>query len=352
MHISVPIIIPSLEPDERLPALVAELKKSELSPIVIVDDGSGEGYRAVFDELEGQGCTVLRHEVNRGKGRALKTAFAYLIDAYPDMIGCVTADSDGQHSPECIAKCKDALQKHTNSLVLGVRDFSGEDVPTKSRYGNNLTKWICKHLCGVNVSDTQTGLRAIPTEFMKELLELEGERFEFETRMLLAAKGKFPIFEVPIKTIYDSKENHTTHFNPVKDSIRIYKIFFGEIGKFLLSSLSSCVIDLVLFWLFTLVFAELSIYYAAIATVLARVISATYNYLVNYILVFRSNASHKKSTLRYVLLAIVQMSLSAAAVTCLTFILPMIPDLAVKIPVDTVLFFASYLIQKKFVYSK
>ncbi len=348
----IPIIIPSLEPDGRLPLLVDALLASRLSPIIIVDDGSGEGYRDIFNSLSKKGCTVLTHEVNKGKGIALKTAFEYCLKTYPDMLGCVTADSDGQHSPECIEKCCFALGENPKSLVLGVRDFGGEDVPSKSRFGNNLTKQICKTVYGVDVSDTQTGLRAIPSSFMSELLSVEGERFEFETRMLIAAKGKFPIIEVPIKTIYDSKDNHSTHFNPIKDSLRIYKIFFGQIFKFLISSVSSCVIDLLLFLLFCIIFDSVSIYYVAISSVLARIISATYNYLVNYSVVFHSKVSHKKTTLRYILLAFIQMSVSTLAVSLLSSALPFVFELVIKIPVDLALFFISYLIQKRYVYSK
>ena len=353
MNYTIPIIIPSLEPDENLPKLVKELKQAELSPIVIVDDGSGKEYRGIFDELEQEhGCILLRNAVNLGKGRALKNAFNFCINNFENMIGCITADSDGQHTVECIKKCKEALIENQNSLVLGVRDFSGEDIPAKSRFGNNLTKWVCKNLCGVNVSDTQTGLRAIPTEFMKNLLSLKGERFEFETRMLLEAKDKFPIVEVPIKTIYDSKDNHATHFDPIKDSIRIYKIFLGQFGRFLFSSLSSSVVDLVLFALFCKMLVGIGNgeIYVAIATVFARVISAVYNYLINYIVVFHSGSEHKKSAVRYFGLAVVQMLCSAGIVTGIATLLPALPKLIIKIPVDIILFFASFCIQREFVY--
>ena len=354
MKNAIPIIIPSLEPDSRLPQLVDELLLESLTPIIIVDDGSGQGYLGIFDSLSEKGCTVLRHDTNRGKGRALKTAFEYCLDTYPDMIGCVTADSDGQHSPECIKKCREALTENPASLILGVRDFSGEDVPPKSRFGNNLTKKICKTICGVSVSDTQTGLRGIPSAFMRELLSLEGEHFEFETRMLIATKGKYPIAEVPIKTIYDSRENHSTHFNPIKDSVRIYSIFFGELVKFLVSSVSSCVIDLALFWLFCRMLDGGGESKADVmaAGALARVISATYNYLINYAVVFKSKGSHKKTALRYFCLAAVQLCISTGAVTGILHLLPFLPELAVKIPVDLTLFFVSYLIQRKFVYGK
>ncbi|MCR5592606.1 MAG: bifunctional glycosyltransferase family 2/GtrA family protein [Saccharofermentans sp.] len=352
----IPIVIPSYEPDERFPAILKDLKQAGLGPVIVVDDGSGDDYISFFNEAEDLvkdlGGVVLHHDGNKGKGRALKTAFSYILDNMPESIGCVTADSDGQHSVNCIKKCMSALTEHPDDLVLGVRDFSGEDVPFKSRAGNTITIKVCSFLCGVKVSDTQTGLRAIPKAFMKELLDVEGERFEFETQMLIESKDKYPIFEVPIETIYDSKENHQTHFNPVKDSIRIYKLFGKMFAKFIFSSLSSCVIDLLLFALFCKVFSSVigSAFYVTVATVLARVISATYNYLVNYKLVFKSGKSHTSSFPKYVVLAIVQMSLSAGIVTLLVMLFTGVPELAFKIPVDVILFLLSYYVQRRFVY--
>lgn len=232
----IPIVIPSYEPDDRLLTLLSSLRDYGFEDIVLVDDGSGMEYRHYFDEAQKKyDCKILRHHVNMGKGRALKDAFNYLLNSEKDMLGCVTADSDGQHTAQDIRKCMDIMILNKQSLVLGCRDFSSEDVPEKSRFGNNLTKNIMKILYGVDVSDTQTGLRGIPRDFMKKLVNVDGERFEFETNMLIATKKNCNIIEVPIETIYDSKENHQTHFNPIKDSIRIYKIFGKKITPILCS---------------------------------------------------------------------------------------------------------------------
>jgi len=351
----IPIIIPAYEPDDRLPALLEELMSSGIGPVVVVNDGSGPEYDKYYTEAETKyGCILIKHAVNLGKGRALKNAFNYCINTWPDMIGCITADSDGQHTVECIRKCKDALIAEPDNLVLGVRDFSGDDIPWKSRFGNNITRVVCKLLTGLNIKDTQTGLRGIPLEFMKTCMSIVGERFEFETRMLVESKEKCDITQVPIKTIYDSKENHTTHFNPVKDSIRIYKIFGGMFIKFVFSALSSSVIDLVLFSVFCGLlkgaFGTESVLYVTVATVLARIISATYNYLINYRVVFKSSADHRKSAIRYATLAIIQGTCSAVLVTLGVKLLPAAPELLVKIVVDVVLFFISYTIQREVVY--
>ncbi len=345
----IPVIIPSYEPDEKLIRLLDELKKEGFLNLVIVDDGSGEKYRHFFQKArEEYGCHVMRHSVNMGKGRALKTAFDHVLKELPDSVGCITADSDGQHTPECILSCAKALLEHPDSLIMGCRCFDKENVPARSEFGNKCTRVVMKYLAGVTVSDTQTGLRGIPASFMKELLSVKGERFEFETNMLMETrKNKIPIVEVPIQTIY-IEENKTSHFNPVRDSVKIYMVF----GKFLFSSLSSSLLDLVLFSVFCYLLRGRRfgvVTYIMASTAFARVLSAAYNYIVNYKVVFESKSSVRSSMARYFLLAVVQMCCSALLVN---FLYPLLggAEVLVKIPVDVLLFFISYVIQREFVY--
>lgn len=345
-----PIIIPSYEPDEKLPGLLKELKGAGFQNIVLVDDGSGEAYAHLFKEAEESfGCRVLHHAINQGKGRALKTAFNYCLQEFSDAVGVITADSDGQHSPECILACADALLAQPDSLILGCRCFEGKDVPARSEFGNKCTRMVMKYLTGITVSDTQTGLRGIPASFMERLLMVKGERFEFETNMLLETKErKIPIVEVPIRTIY-IEENRTSHFNPIRDSVKIYMIF----GKFLFSSLSSSVVDLVLFSVFCFLMRDMQwrrVSYITVATVSARILSAFYNYSMNLKVVFQSEKSVGATLPRYILLAMVQMSLSAFLVGKLY---PLFggAEVVVKIPVDVLLFFLSFFIQREFVYA-
>ena len=351
----VPIIIPAYEPDERLIALLDDLGKNNLKNIIIVNDGSGSEYDQVFSEVENRLKTmdgvILTHEVNKGKGRALKTAFEYVLDNYDNAVGVVTADSDGQHTVECIKNIIESLKEHSDSLILGVRKFDGEDIPWKSRFGNNLTLKVLKLVSGLAISDTQTGLRGIPRRFMKELLDVKGERFEFETRMLIESVNKYPIFEVPIETIYDSKENHQTHFNPLSDSAKIYWIFFEKFLKYLITSLSSFAIDILLFTVFCRLFKVTgSLTYILIATVLARVISSLYNYLMNYGFVFGSHKGRIQTVVKYYLLVIVQMLCSAGLVTFGCFIIGEVNETIVKLVVDTLLFLISYQVQKRLIF--
>lgn len=349
----IPIIIPAYEPDERLLMLLEELNKANLGPVVIVNDGSGVDYDALFAKAKDSfGAILLNHEINAGKGKALKTAFKYCLEQYDDLVGCITADSDGQHSVNDIKIISDCLA-NTDELILGVRDFDGPDIPEKSKFGNRTTRKVFKRLYKTDISDTQTGLRGIPVSLFKEFMELPGDRFEYETQMLIyVSKKKIGIKEIPIETIYDSKENHTTHFRPVVDAIRIYSLFAPAFFKFLLSSASSSVIDLLLFQLFCAILKGVSntVAYAAVATVIARVFSAIYNYLVNYFLVFNSSKNIGTTGIRYLSLAVVQMLCSAALTSGLLMLTGANPELLVKVPVDICLFIISFQIQKRFVY--
>lgn len=229
------LLIPALDPDSNLTELIERLIPVWHCPVVLVDDGSClEAKAEIFSRAEGMGCKVLTHTANLGKGRGLKTGFNYILNEYPDSLGCVTADADGQHLVKDIIACADALRESPDALILGCRDFSDPNVPPKSKFGNKLTRSFMSLFSGVNVTDTQTGLRAIPSEFARRLMNLNGERFEFETNMLLeTVPADVPIKEVFIDTVY-IEQNRATHFNPIKDSIKIYSLLFRSCRKALL----------------------------------------------------------------------------------------------------------------------
>lgn len=223
-------------------------------------------------------------------------------------------------------------------------------MPGRSSFGNKCTRQVFRYLLGLSVSDTQTGLRAIPAFFMEKLMQVRGERFEYETNMLIETKDlHIPIMEVPVETVY-IEENRTSHFNPVRDSLRIYLVF----GKFLFSSLSSSVLDLLLFQMFCAMFRQtaeslMGIPYIVAATVGARVVSAVYNFMINYRVVFKSKAGVAAAIGKYSLLAVCQMACSAFLVNLLYGLIGG-TEVVVKMPVDILLFFISFAIQREFVY--
>lgn len=214
----VAVLIPAYEPNERLLSLLERLQPL-FARIVLVDDGSTRGQE-IFVRARPLVETVLVHPVNRGKGCALKTGFAYLGDS----ADVVTVDSDGQHAPEDVVKVAEALADHRDGLVLGVRAFTGE-VPMRSRFGNFWTRFWFNLFTHLHVTDTQTGLRGIPAGLVARVAALPGERFEYEMVMLSDARhhAKEP-FEVPIRTIY-LDGNVQSHHRPLVDTWRIYKAF-------------------------------------------------------------------------------------------------------------------------------
>lgn len=355
------VVIPSLNPDDKLMKLLEDLKAGGFPHVLVVNDGSAEDYAPYFQRAEEEfGCEVLRHYINFGKGRALKTAFNHFLNAYPACKGLVTVDADGQHKVPDIRACCDAMLAHPEALILGSRDFSKEDVPFKSHYGNVITRNVFRLLCGVRISDTQTGLRAMSSPLVKRFLTTKGERFEYEMNMLIdCAEDKIPLREVPIETVY-IEENASSHFHPVLDSIKIYAVF----GKFLFSSVSSFLVDIIMFtmlsWVLRLAAPELlttdvphiKITYAIlIATAAARVISSLWNYLLNRKLVFQSKANGAVTLVKYYALAVVILFLSAQGVSFFTHLTGW-NSTVVKIPIDMLLFLISFPIQKHWVFKK
>lgn len=348
----VTIIIPSLNPDEKLMQVVDALLCEGFEDIVIVNDGSDSEHEEPFIRAaEHKECTVLKHEVNKGKGRALKTAFNFCLENRKGIAGVVTVDGDNQHKAADIKACADRMIQQKNAVILGVRDFSGENVPFKSRYGNTLTSFVFKFACGMKISDTQTGLRAIPYEYLETMCNVEGERFEYETNMLLTFKKcNIPYDEVKIETVYID-ENATTHFHPVRDSIKIYGIIF----KFLFGSVSSCLIDLGLFTVLKILTSPLGGRLSIlISTVMARVCSSFYNYNYNRKAVFESEEGMGRTVKRYYILCICQMLLSYALVYAVTavFTFGNIMTVVSKAIVDTILFIISFQIQRAWVFKK
>ncbi len=350
----IPILIPAFEPDERFVLLIQDLIKKQMHPIIIVDDGSGRKYQKFFNQAAKiiKDCgVILKHKNNKGKGAALKTGFEYILKTYTNASGCVTADCDGQHSPECIKKIRQSLISHPNDLLLGVRQFDQKDIPFKSKFGNCFTHFVCKFFCGLNVCDTQTGLRGIPLFLMPDLIGLKGNRFEYEMQMLIYCAQKTSVVEVPVKTIYESKENHQTHFKPLKDSLKIYAVIFKQFYKYIVSSVLSFVLDISAFWCFCRVLDGIDLRLRIIsATVFARIISALFNILINYVFVFESQKNFAFSSVKYIFLAISIMLLSAIFVSSFALLLPAISPVWIKLAVDSLLFVFSFYIQKKYVF--
>ena len=216
------IVIPAYEPDDRLTDLLETLERSGFTRIVVTDDGSSPGCTPVFIRAGELGCIVVRHEHNLGKGAAIKTGIEKAVREFGPGIGIITADADGQHLPQDIIRISDALTAYRDHLILGVRDFSGENVPARSAFGNRITSALFKFETGISCRDTQTGLRGIPSKLVPLARSTRGDRYEYEMNFLVEAVKTTPLVMIPIETVYEYG-NSRSHFRPVRDSLLIYR---------------------------------------------------------------------------------------------------------------------------------
>ena len=240
---SIVFLIPSYRPTDILIGLLDELRRASSSPIVIVDDGSGAEYASIFARVRQiDGVTVLANAVNLGKGAALKHGMNHILVHHPDCIGAVTADADGQHAVADVLRVAEALQADPDRVLFGVRAFDTV-VPLRSRFGNAVSRRIYRAPIGINLSDTQTGLRGLPKPLMARCLAIRANRYEFETEQLVIVKAdRMAVREIPIQTIY-FESNRDSHFRPLLDSARIYFVLL----RYSVASVVTSMVDLAVF---------------------------------------------------------------------------------------------------------
>jgi putative flippase GtrA/SAM-dependent methyltransferase len=333
------IVIPAFEPGPALLDLVADLS-ADRRPIVVVDDGSSAERRGLFAQIAAlPGVVCLSHAVNLGKGGALKTAFNHVLLALPaDAAGVVTADADGQHLAADIRRVADRLEAVPDTLILGARGFGGA-VPARSLIGNVVTRGVFRLLLGRRLADTQTGLRGIPRSHLAELLAIEAGGYEFELEVLVRATSRrWPIEEIPIATVYGSFAR--SHFDPMRDSLRVYFVFVRFAGL----SLVTAAID---YSVFALAFAAGG--RLLLATACARLVAGGFNFVANRRLAFRSHGAVAAEAARYGALVVALMFVSYALVTTLADTAGMSVYVA-KLAAEGALFAASFALQNTVVF--
>ncbi len=350
------VIIPAYMPDENFPTYVSELEKSGVSEIVVVDDGSGKEKEEIFRRVSALPKVVLlRHTENRGKGEALKTAFRYAISRFSRGAVLATADADGQHTVPDVLRVLRAVRRD-DTLYLGTRSFSGKGIPWRSRFGNVTTRKFFLWAHGIRLTDTQTGLRGFSSSLLPLFASVEGSRFEYEMNVLLLCKGEEIRFhEVPISTVYGTKDEHRSHFRPIRDSLMVTRAVLGRPVLFLLSAAVAAGIDLVLFLALRQYLSVSSLirippaYLTAVAKGAARIGSSTVNVYFNFRHVFRG--SERGAVFRYYVLWTLQLALSTLGTSFLldTLLLPAFLAAALT---DMTLGVASYFVQKKWVFRK
>lgn len=349
MQTAAVLLIPAYRPSAILLEIVKNVISRDQSRLilatVIVDDGGGTEFRPIFDALrELSGVTVLRHAVNLGKGAALKTGFNHALLEFPDCAGVVTADADGQHAVPDILNLAQTLVENPQQIALGVRQFDN-NVPLRSQLGNTISRYVFRAFTGVQLLDTQTGLRAWPRRYCMASLPIAINGYDFELECLLKAHDdagqEFSIRQVPIQTIY-LDDNRGSHFNPLRDSMRIYFVFARYCGASVLAAL----IDSSVFYAVFSRTADL-----IMSQIAGRAVAIAVVFMVARSIVFRSHTSISKALAKYLTVATLMGIVSYGLMNYLRHI-GGVPVLLSKLIAEGLLFIASFSVQRQVVFAR
>ncbi len=349
-------VIPAYEPPHSFIDYAAELLKS-IPHLVVINDGSGEKYEEIFEELKKkEGCFVIDYADNRGKGYALCRGLEYCKNNFNEQNVFVTADCDGQHLVCDLLKVAESAFYQPNALHLGSRDFDEPSVPKRSRRGNLITRRLFGFLYGINLQDTQTGLRAFSYGLLDKLLQVKGDRFEYEMNMLIRMqKACVPMIETPITTVYEPKPDDVekiSHFRTFQDSVRVMGVLFKNLGWYFLSSVLSALLDVIAFYLFSkFVFTGDNIALSSFwATICARGLSSILNFTFNYKFVFGGKG--KREIFRYYAVWVAHLALSYLFAFGLNAVFEAeIVVTLLKGVLDLIVALITYKIQQKWVFS-
>ncbi len=344
----VAILIPCYEPSRNVLAYLKSFKETDFDYFLVVNDGSNEKFDAIFQDIKQETVfDVLSYRVNKGKGGALKTGIASLLEKDPDINYIVTCDSDGQHAYSDVINIKEKAVESTDKLVIGTREFKKEEVPFRSRMGNNFSKLYFKLVTKVKCDDTQTGLRAIPNNLFDLALNTPGDRYEYEMNFLMYSVKETGLVQVPIQTIYQEKGEYDSHFHALKDSYRIYRTPIW----YIMVSLISFGIDFLAFTvLSSYIFTSTSEQQVFLSNLIARITSGGFNFLMLNFFVFKTKGDLGIKSVKYWGLWIINYGLSSG----LTYIFKFLPMALyfVKVLMDIAISIINYIINFTFVFAK
>lgn len=329
------LVIPAFNPSVNLINLIDKLLNSFVK-IIIIDDGSiSYESKDIFNKLEKLSkILILKHKVKLGKGKALKTGYEYCVNNI-EFDYLITADADGQHLNSDIIRVSNNTLIQKSDLIMGEREFDAK-VPFRSRVGNVITAKIFSFLYALNLKDTQTGLRAYKKDIIKELILIKGNGYEYESNVLKwVAKSKKKISSIKISTVYID-DNSSSHFSPIKDSIKIYISIIG----FPVSSFVSFLLDYLIFIILYISTNDLFI-----SIFFARIASGFVNFRINKFFFLDNQEKPFWYVQRYLILSIAVLIISYLLILLLIN-LNFSPYLS-KIIADSILYFVSIFFYKK-----
>lgn len=338
------IVIPAFNPDSKLIEMIDGLysfSNIQNIPILIIDDGSNCTISSrEFSKIKSryQNVNFIKHKKNEGKGAAIKTGIQYAQSVQATFI--ITVDADGQHATKDVLKLCAQHKKNPGMLIIGTRGFDAS-VPFRSRFGNLLTKKIFNFLNNSQVEDTQSGLRVIPCNIFKAILNLKGRRYEYEQEVLCyCAKNGLIAPPVYIETIYEAG-NPSSHFNKVRDSILIYYVLLRSF----IANIIVAVVDLSLFSLFIFITNNLNV-----SLFSTRVVMIVVYFVIMKYFVFKSSGRLAVEFPKTTVLIIIN-SILVYLIFNYLWVSPEYKVLSYML-VNSVLFIFNFLIQRELIFIK
>lgn len=214
------LLLPAYNEAKTIGHIISEAR-TYIESIIVIDDGSTDGTAQIARE---QDVVVLQHEVNRGKGMALRTGFEYALEHGYEII--ITMDSDGQHEPADIPRFLARLRENNADILIGARVLERRRMPLHRRLNNKLISKVGSWLCGQKIVDFQSGFRLIKSNVLQSIT-LETVRYETESEFLIkAGRMGFRIETLPIRTIYG---NEISNVKPLREMYLFTRMFFKNI---------------------------------------------------------------------------------------------------------------------------
>jgi glycosyltransferase involved in cell wall biosynthesis len=216
------VLIPAYNAEATLRGVIEGVKRSRCD-IVVVDDGSRDSTPRIVREM---GVTLLRHPENRGKGRALRTGFTYVIEHGYEAV--ITIDADGQHDPADIARFVALYRQGRPDMIIGSRAAQFNEMPWLRRFWNQLGAKAVSRLTKTPVTDSQSGYRLVRTDVIGDV-RLTTSTYEMEMELLIkACKKGYRVITMDImgRAINDTS---TSHFRPVVDTFKICMLYLRSL---------------------------------------------------------------------------------------------------------------------------
>jgi glycosyltransferase involved in cell wall biosynthesis len=214
------VVIPTYNEARAIADLVRQIRSQNLE-VIIVDDGSQD---STSEMAERSGATVLRNQVNQGKGASLIKGFSYALEKEFDAV--ITMDGDGQHLPSEIPYFLRIAVYSDNDILVGNRMLKRKNMPFIRVLTNKIMSGLISKIARQNVPDTQCGFRLIKRRVL-EKIRLKTFKYETESEILIrAAHLGFKIESVPVKTVYLGEKSQ---INPFIDTWRFIRFILKEL---------------------------------------------------------------------------------------------------------------------------